>query len=354
MRFIREIISEKRGTPTDRAGDLPVPHAGGSRPEPPGFDVSMSSLGQATDPLPLDRYQVRQDAHFEDEYMEADDMLVDQSKEDIVHSALDHPEDSNVDDRQEMKEDTCEFDDEGDEDYFEALENSGLNGLEDIADPFEKLREEITQNSVTSRNPNPVKSSEPYDILGMDTQVPLAVSPAESPVDETSSVEVPAPTAGRGSSRSGRVKTRLLGFSAGSLDRTDMFEKGKDISDSTFPVGWLVVVSELGRGTSFALHDGVSKVGRGTDQTVCLNFGDNSISRDNHLSIAYDAEQNKFFIGHSGKSNLVRLNNKPLLSTEELRSRDQIRLGETTLRFVALCEDNFTWTMSEAEAVKRA
>ena len=136
-------------------------------------------------------------------------------------------------------------------------------------------------------------------------------------------------------------------------EQDDPFEKSARLDDK-FPVGWLVVISEMGRGASFALHDGVSKVGRGTDQTVCLDFGDNSISRDNHISIAFDAEQNRFFVGHSGKANLVRINNVPLLSTEELHSKDLIRIGETTLRFIAFCEDDFGWEAPEEQVSRHA
>ena len=158
-------------------------------------------------------------------------------------------------------------------------------------------------------------------------------------------VQVPPPAQGRGANRSGRVKTRLLGFNPESLGLTNPFEKEESRARDAFPVGWLVVVDGPGRGASFALHDGVSRIGRGEDQAVCLNFGDNSVSRENHLSIAYDSEQNAFYIGQSGRSNIVRLNNKPLLSTEQVRSGDQIRVGETTLRLAALCGDDFSWAV---------
>ncbi len=159
-------------------------------------------------------------------------------------------------------------------------------------------------------------------------------------------VQMPPPAAGRGSNRSGHVKTRLLGFNPEALGMTSPFDKSeaKAKADSTFPVGWLVVVAGPGHGAAFALHDGVARIGRGEDQEICLNFGDGSISRENHLSVAFDSEQNAFFIGQSGRSNIVRLNNKPLLSTEQVRSGDQIRVGETTLRLAALCGDDFSWT----------
>ena len=174
----------------------------------------------------------------------------------------------------------------------------------------------------------------------------VSVLPASLPTEAAapSAFEVPPPAAGRGANRSGRVKTRLLGFDPESLGLSSPFEKAESRANDPFPVGWLVVVAGPGRGASFALHDGVSRVGRGEDQTICLNFGDNSISRENHISIAYDSEQSAFYIGQSGRSNIVRLNNKPLLCTEQIRSGDQVRVGETVLRFAALCGGDFSWT----------
>ena len=172
----------------------------------------------------------------------------------------------------------------------------------------------------------------------------VSVPPAFLPTEAAAPFEVPPPAAGRSANRSGRVKTRLLGFDAESLGLGSPFEKAESRASDPFPVGWLVVVAGPGRGASFALHDGVSRVGRGEDQTVCLNFGDTSISRENHISIAYDSEQSAFYVGQSGRSNIVRLNNKPLLSTEQIRSGDQIRVGETVLRLAALCGNDFSWT----------
>ncbi|OUS36603.1 hypothetical protein A9Q94_08855 [Rhodobacterales bacterium 56_14_T64] len=102
-----------------------------------------------------------------------------------------------------------------------------------------------------------------------------------------------------------------------------------------------------GRGATYTLFSGVTVIGRGEDQTVRLDFGDNSISRDNHAAIAFDAEKNAFYIGHGGKANLVRRNDRPVLSTEELGMGDLIRIGETTLRFVPLCGPDFGWNEAQ-------
>ena len=164
-------------------------------------------------------------------------------------------------------------------------------------------------------------------------------------------VQVPGPAIGRaGGRRAGRVKTRLLGFDSSSALGADPFEAGQTAQVASvvrFPVGWIVVVAGPGRGTSFTLFNGVSAIGRGDDQPVKLDFGDTTISRTNHAVVAYDDEQRKFFLGHGGKANIVRLNGKPVLSTEELGHNDIIRIGETTLRFLALCGADFDWSDEE-------
>ena len=87
----------------------------------------------------------------------------------------------------------------------------------------------------------------------------------------------------------------------------------------------------------------MSQIGRGDDQMVQLDFGDMGISRTNHAAIAFDDEAQQFLLGHGGKANIVRLNGRPVLSTEPLKHGDTIRIGETTLRFVAFCGEEFVW-----------
>ncbi|MEP0960876.1 MAG: FHA domain-containing protein [Roseobacter sp.] len=152
---------------------------------------------------------------------------------------------------------------------------------------------------------------------------------------------------GQAGRRAGRVKTRLLGFNrTGDVDHDPIGQAPETTATAQYekyPVGWLVVVAGPGVGHSFSIFTGASMIGRGEDQVIRLDFGDNSISRNNHAAIAYDEEQNKFYIGHGGKSNIIRRNARPVLSTEELNHADLIRIGETTLRFVALCGSDFQW-----------
>jgi len=150
--------------------------------------------------------------------------------------------------------------------------------------------------------------------------------------------------------RTGREKTRVLGFAGSEVSGPDVFSRSDELARKApgqYPLGWLVVVEGPGRGASFTLQYEVSSIGRGNDQKVRLNFGDNSISRNNHAAIAFDEDLVKFFIGQGGKSNLVRLNGRPVLMTEEISDGDLIRIGETTLRFVAFCCVEFAWDFTD-------
>lgn len=154
------------------------------------------------------------------------------------------------------------------------------------------------------------------------------------------------PTGERTARRAGRVKTRLLGFDAAQDLTDDPIETAKAVGPAgpaRFPAGWIVVIRGPGRGAFFPILTGVSQIGRGEDQAIKLDFGDGSISRNNHAAIAYDDEQNSFYLGHGGKTNIIRLNDRPVISTEPLNHQDLIRIGETTLLFVALCGAAFHW-----------
>lgn len=154
-----------------------------------------------------------------------------------------------------------------------------------------------------------------------------------------------APSPAKSPSRARRTKTRLIGFesSAGVVDLFDSTPAAAPTKRAKFPVGWAIVTDGPGRGECFSLESGMSQIGRGEDQAIQLDFGDNAVSRTNHAAIVYDAEKHTFLLGHGGKSNIVRLNDEPVISNEALKAGDLIRIGETTLRFVPLCSPEFNW-----------
>lgn len=160
--------------------------------------------------------------------------------------------------------------------------------------------------------------------------------------------EVPNPLQPKRALTVGRTKTRIMGF-AGDASPEDLFDIAGEDGAATleFPVGWLVITKGPGRGKSFILQNPVSSIGRAVGQTITLNFGDDTISRNNHAAVAYDDQMNTCFLGYGGKANLVRLNGRPVLATEQLSHGDVIRVGETDLKFIALCGPDFAWDDGE-------
>ncbi|MGF0540258.1 FHA domain-containing protein [Agrobacterium sp. ES01] len=110
--------------------------------------------------------------------------------------------------------------------------------------------------------------------------------------------------------------------------------------------GWLVIVTGPGRGHSLEIYFGMNSLGRGRNQRIPLDFGDESISREGHAFVVFDDMQQDFYIQHGGKSNLIRLNGKPVLSPMQLSHGDMIDIGATRLMFVPLCSDTFSWSSS--------
>jgi hypothetical protein len=185
---------------------------------------------------------------------------------------------------------------------------------------------------------------------------------APPPAPDAAADTVPGPARGVAPEnsprrRSSRTRTRVLGFEPQPAAVVPLFDEGRmeregEPGDKAgvvmYPTGWLIIKDGPGRGAAFPLSQGVSQIGRGLDQTVALDFGDMAISRQNHAAIAYDPASHRFHIGHGGKSNLVRLNGKPLLSTEVVGDGDEIQIGETTLLLKVLCTPDFNWTAGEA------
>ncbi len=202
----------------------------------------------------------------------------------------------------------------------------------------------------------------PHREVKAKAPLPEGIAPAARSIWDIED-EAPKPEPARAESaprRPTRTRTRVLGFEAQPAAVVPLFEglDGAPIPTVPaspgkgyvmFPAGWLVVKDGPGKGASFALSQGVSQIGRGIDQTVALDFGDMAISRQNHAAIAYDPMSHQFHVGHGGKSNLVRLNGHPLLSTEAAGDGDQIQIGETTLILKVLCTPAFNWSSFEAE-----
>ena len=109
------------------------------------------------------------------------------------------------------------------------------------------------------------------------------------------------------------------------------------------PAGWLVIVDGPGKGHVVPVGYGVNPIGRDATERVPLDYGDALISRSRHIVVTYDPRGRKFYLQHGSGSNLSYLNDQPVLAPVELEPHAQLRLGNTTLRFVPLCGPDFCW-----------
>ena len=117
------------------------------------------------------------------------------------------------------------------------------------------------------------------------------------------------------------------------------------------PTGWLVVIGGPGRGSVVTVGYGMNNLGRGDNQRITLNFGDERLSRENHAMVTYDDKSNKFYVQHGGGPNLTYLSDAPLLTPQELSHGNIIKVGDTSLMFVPLCSNEFDWGMDQGHLI---
>lgn len=110
--------------------------------------------------------------------------------------------------------------------------------------------------------------------------------------------------------------------------------------------GWLVIIDGPGKGNFLKIGYGQNTVGRGNGERICLDFGDSLISRSGHAIVTYDPRGRRFYLQPGSGPNLSYLNDAPILQATELPAFSHIIMGETTLRFVPFCGQDFFWDKS--------
>ncbi len=119
-------------------------------------------------------------------------------------------------------------------------------------------------------------------------------------------------------------------------------QKSKDIYDPV--VGWLVVIDGPGKGGFCPIFYGNNSIGRNSDQRIALDFGDTAISAEEQAYLQYNHKKREFlFVPNLAKPNIVEVNEDNLANPGLLKRFDKIRMGETTLLFVPLCDEHFEW-----------
>ena len=144
----------------------------------------------------------------------------------------------------------------------------------------------------------------------------------------------PAP----GATPPGHERTRLHGAIGGGAGAVE-----GGVPEVQPVAGWLVVVDGPGSGTDLRIGVGQNMVGRDSENRISLAFGDQKISRRDHLRVNYDREHRVFSVVPGTSANLAYLNGTAIEQRCVLAAGDTIRIGRTTLRFVAFCGDDFNW-----------
>ena len=119
--------------------------------------------------------------------------------------------------------------------------------------------------------------------------------------------------------------------------------RGADAGMDDPVAGWLVIVAGKGSGNFVKIGHGQNSIGRGPDSRARLDYGDNHISRSRHAVITYDALGRMFYVQQGDGKNLTYLDGKPVLTPTVLENGSEITMGQTRLRFVALCGPDFSW-----------
>lgn len=118
-------------------------------------------------------------------------------------------------------------------------------------------------------------------------------------------------------------------------------------------VGWVVVVGGPGIGNYRPVFEGNNSVGRGSQNRIAIDFGDEAISSEEQAYIRYDSSDRSFlFVPNLAKTNVVSVNKKKPTGAVSLSQMDVIVMGRTQLVFVPFCGSDFDWSaLSETTKV---
>ncbi|MDR3372863.1 MAG: FHA domain-containing protein [Ancalomicrobiaceae bacterium] len=192
--------------------------------------------------------------------------------------------------------------------------------------------------------PTPVAAAPIAPVPAVATPVAAKPAPAPSPVAEPAQEPISSPRVAslqpfqiKPSAAAGE-ETSFLPDSV----KTPVAAKAPDKFEPT--VGWLVIVKGPGRGASRPIVTGRNALGSAADQLLSFDYGDSGIVPRGHLFVVYDEEAHQFYVEDGKQKEIARLNGKLLTETRDLSHGDDIRIGATTFRFIALCGPGFDWT----------
>lgn len=107
-------------------------------------------------------------------------------------------------------------------------------------------------------------------------------------------------------------------------------------------VGFVICTRGPQKGSDFKLSFGRNNIGRSIASNIAL-VDDESVSRESHAVLTYDAKHNDFLISPGTGNGLTYLNEELVESSKKLKAYDIIEVGKTQLIFLPLCGEKFRW-----------
>lgn len=219
-----------------------------------------------------------------------------------------------------------------------------LSGSE-FAESMSSLKDEIEEyNSVereaTEDFPVADKSTEPEQ-----TRPECTEDKSVQALDEVSAVEVSFKENTTMSETPPQIESLAQAVAASHATAIPAFTrpaKECGINSTMLPVGWIVGLNGVSKGTIFPCKTGRNRIGSGWNMDIVLS-GDGSINEDIHAMIIYEPRKRQFFIQAGNGDGLTYLNDKLVFTHDELHAYDRITLGGAEFVFVPLCGGSFSW-----------
>lgn len=145
-------------------------------------------------------------------------------------------------------------------------------------------------------------------------------------------------------------KTVLLGtgdFDLSEKDAEPVRHSSGGVSDP--PVGCFLIVNGPGKGRLCTIGVGQNSMGRGRNNRIVLDFGDDSISSENSITVFYEPKKRQFFLSPgSGKNIPYLVGDKAIMTVTEIKGGEEVIVGKTTLKFFPFCGEEWSWDSKEA------
>jgi hypothetical protein len=138
-------------------------------------------------------------------------------------------------------------------------------------------------------------------------------------------------------------KTELLGSQVPHLKQPD--EVTTSVQDNQmycYIKGWLVCLDGPLHGQDFKIYKGFNKIGREQKNDISL-AGDGQVAENEHCYLMYEEGPNTFHLV-PGKGKEIFVNEKPLLEATALFQGDIVKVGGSSLEFIAYCCGDKRWS----------